>query len=163
MSSAEFVVKATAGKNRECIGYDYSENAVSIAANNGVNARLIDLCSINNGQLAYQDMIELDLSVATNIIAIRVLEYLNPQAVILLIFSLMNAAKPGSTLYFETCLINHSPLSKEVCHDIENNYVASFFAPRTDKQFRHHSINVESIDDLGGMEGTNNRLIVSKL
>ena len=167
MGNGDYIGKTIGSTGRECIGYDYAENAVSTAASNGIQARLINLKEINEkNQLAYLDTLKADLSVAADILVIRVLEYLGPEAVTLLIFALLDAAKPGSTLYFETYAVcdKKNSLPNFICNEIENGYVASFFAPRTDIKFLHHTINDEGVNiSSGEVEGTNNRLVVTKL
>ena len=159
MGNGKFLAESAACKTRECIGYDYSKTGVAGALAAGIVAREIDLNeTVSTGQLAYQDVLTADLSVPTDIIAIRVFEYLEPDALVLLIFSLLNTAKKDSIFYFDIFKPYQHQLPKSLFREIEDNYIASFF-PRTDVTFLDHSINVEGI---GKDKGTSERLIILK-
>lgn len=165
VSSGTFLSDSGLAKQRECIGYDHSRAGVAKASSSGITVKLIDLSDINeSGNLSYLDVLTADLATPADILAIRIFEYLEPQAVILLIFTLINNAKPGSIFYLETYSSITSALPEAVCHQIESGYIASFFGPRTDIKFQHHTITPEIVDTQSGHhEGEQDRLIVAKL
>lgn len=115
------------------VAYDNSIESINILKNKNITARHINLNHTKNKELAYQNDLNIDLNSETNIFAIRILEYLKPEALILLIFNMINLAKPGST-YF---IMGHYKTSN--CHTAYvRNYFASFFAARTDMEILLH-------------------------
>lgn len=163
VSSGEYLAGSGLAAKRECIGYDYTETGVAFAKLKGVNAKLVDLTEIDDSEsLVCRQHLNADMSVPVDMLAIRVMEYLDPQTVVALIYSLIDAAKPGSTFYFETHLRNNSTLPEAVCRRIENSYIASFFGPRTDMSFNYHKINFETEGEKRNVTGTIDQFIVTK-
>lgn len=154
------------GRHRSVIGYDYSKAGLQLLSTNGFTAREVDLSSITpDGELAYQDALATDLSVASDILMIRVLEYLDPKAVVLMLFFIIQHLKPGSRVDIELYdSVNGEDLRQAgVVHAIPVRYVASFFAPRTDMETVYHSVTANEPED-GPFQGGNTveRLIVQK-
>ena len=116
------------------MGYDYSLTSTKILTKKGIPHRHIDLDKlVDENTLAYQDELTHDLGETTNILAIRILEYIDPRAQLLLIWALIEKAKPGS-VYF---IINMTH-DKALIGTVKPNYIPSFFGARTDMQFKKH-------------------------
>lgn len=163
-------VKALCSPSRSVAGYDYSETAINHINDVGMTGRLVDLNQIhpdNNKRLAYQPLLETDLSVSVDILMVRILEYLNPETVMLLIFSLLDLARIDSTFYFEILSykkesIHYSSRPIHFYH-LQSGYVASFFAPRTDIEFVSHRMGYNEKNDIcSGEDSAVERLIVKK-
>ena len=154
-------------KNPEkIIGYDYSPIAIAHIASKGIQSRLTDLNKINEANnLAYQHSLEMDLSTAAEILIIRTLECLTPQAADLLIHALINLCKPDSRIYIETHQEHSKPvMTIEPGRNIPTGYIPSFFAARTDFEFKLHKITHNERADRGepGELSTVERLVVRK-
>lgn len=80
--------------------YEWSEFAVRNMQQEKINARQIDLNSVDkiNKQLNYLPELQIDLAKPTNIFAFRILEYLDKSTADLLVLTMMDLAKPGSVL-----------------------------------------------------------------
>lgn len=161
VASGKYLADSQISKNRKCIGYDFIPMAVQLSRENHIDAKLVDLNSVNNNELTYQHQLEADLSVPTDILAIRLFEYLDRESTILLIFALIDKATPNSIFYIETCLEDNDFINR-IGHKFGNGYVASFFGPRTDFKFIHSSVDREH-PECENDTGTYNQLIVQKL
>lgn len=85
------------------VGYDFSETAFNNLQAKGVPVRLVDLNSIDdNHHLTYEQQLLADTSKITNLLLIRILEYLEPEATMLLLFAIMDHAKKGSVFFIAT-------------------------------------------------------------
>lgn len=115
------------------VGYDYSASSIRQLKNNNIPYEPDDLNARNkSGELTYgAKLAEYVAKGATNILLIRILEYLEPSALTLLIYNLMDNAAPGS-VFFIAGAINENP-SKPMSPTTPN-YRASFFGARTDME-----------------------------
>ncbi|MBX3709582.1 MAG: hypothetical protein KIT56_05940 [Gammaproteobacteria bacterium] len=160
---------------RSIIGYDCSQTAIDHVTQKGILGRLVNLDEIvedGKKHLAYQALLEADLSVPAEILIIRTLEYLSPEAAVLLIISILNLAKPNTEYYFETYSEDKSPepdIGIIFQRRLQPGYIASFFGPRTDIQFLSYTIthNEEQKEDDAHSANSNNtiteRLVVKKI
>lgn len=162
-SCGKFLSASKLPQIRRCIGYDYSKFALELAEFNKLETRHIDL-NVYDDSLAAETVINNDLQHPCDILAIRILEYLHPDAATLLVFALIRSAKPGTTFYIET--FRNAPgdeRSGKFTIEYPDNHFASFFGPRVDMQFIHHTSTPENQDEPAIDEGTCERLIVSKI
>lgn len=139
--------------DKKIIGYDISESAISHITSKGMQGRVVDLNDADDEKkVSYHGVLSKDLSIASDILIIRTLEYLNPKAVQLFLFSLLAFAAPGSRIFIE---IYGSDISNECFPNtnipqdyfIKPGFVSSFFAPRTDMQFLHRTIVENGINE----------------
>jgi hypothetical protein len=138
ISNGSFVTAAAKKSKRKVIGYDYSPVALSaLAPHENVETRMINLNATNSKKdLAYQAQLEKDFSAVSDVLLIRILEYLNPEAVQLLLFSIIKFARPGSRFYIEIL----SPLDNApdptsdmtVSYPLKPGMISSLFAERKD-------------------------------
>jgi hypothetical protein len=152
--------------DRRIIGYDYAESSFSLTQDSRLIPRLVDLESIDNNKLTYNQMLENDLSVPSFVLMIRVLEYLTPQAVQLLIFAVISNLKSGSRVDIEILKVcqKDDPLNAiGLTHNMPKNYVASFFGPRTDIKFTHHEVTYNEEDDKSVESSRVERLVMEKI
>lgn len=157
---------------RKVIGYDYADSAISYINKTGeIDGRQVDLNSTklnereNTLSLTYQHLLENDLSQPSDVLMIRILEYLNPEAVVLLIHSMLTLAKSGTNFYFEIFNANDDEKNSQLRFGryIQPGYVPSFFGPRTDFSFRLHTVNKDEENDKCSGNGTLvERFIVNK-
>lgn len=163
ISTGDYLKELCKKTERSIIGYDISPVAIKHFARTKITGREVDLNETkvdDKSCLAYQDLLAEDLAVSTQILIIRTLEYLNPEAMKLFIFSLINLAKPGSQFYLEIFsggggdLIDNAGFT--YCYQPEAGYCASFFGPRTDIRFDYHKKLISKEGELV------ERLIVSK-
>lgn len=128
--------------SKKIVGYDYAKKSMIYLNKSNMQRRYIDLDeTINEGtELSYASELVQDLNVPTDILCIRVLEYLAPDSMSLLLFALINNAKPLSIFYIELSANKpkrdgYDELERLGIHNsYKSGYVASFFAPRTDFQ-----------------------------
>jgi hypothetical protein len=120
------------------IGYDFSTKAVEHNKKKGVLTRHVDLNSIeiSNNTLAYADLLQSDLDSSNVVLMVRILEYLEAEALQLLIFFLINYSKPGTSFFIE--IFSKDDEENFIHNNLKVGYVASFFAPRTDMEFNYH-------------------------
>lgn len=87
-------------KDWEIAAYEWTEFAVTDMKREGINAKKIDLNSINkiDKTLNYLNELKIDLENPTNIFAFRILEYLDEPTAKLLVLTMLDLAKPGSVL-----------------------------------------------------------------
>lgn len=171
ISTGDFLQEiASDNSTRKIIGYDISSTAIDYITSKGLQGRLVDLNEINTTKkcLAYQSALENDLSLSADILAVRILEYLDPGALILLLFALINLSKPNTMFYFDIFSAKFDDLTQFQFTNnyqyLKENYVASFFAPRTDMQFVYHTINKnEENDKCNQCDTTTERLILKKI
>lgn len=170
ISTGKFLIDNRSPQQKEIIGYDYSPSAIKHVEKNGIQGREIDLNDIDDiddNRLAYHSTLQEDLSVPSHILIIRTLEYLNPEAMKLFIFSLISLAKRDSKFYIEIYNPENQTLESnniEFGHHILPGYVPSFFAPRTDIEFLDRT--TEYIKDdkfLKGDSSTTERFVFRKL
>lgn len=105
LSRMPYIVRTPKGQSHVTIGYDYSVRAIEYMQAKGIiKTRQINLNAVTkigaDTQLAYLDQLKEDLSSKTNILAIRIFEYLDSETVPLLMCALMDFAQPGSTFIF---------------------------------------------------------------
>lgn len=153
--------------SRKIIGYDFSGEALdNFSADNKKIARAIDLEELEfnpNDQAILKE----DHNLVSDILMIRVLEYLKPEAVIFLLHFIIENAKPGSCFYIETfnndTTVKGYDEKKPFYHKAESNLYASFFGGRTDYQFKLHNIAInEPQDSCSGPNTECERLVVVK-
>ena len=141
--SANYITSLT---NRNIVGYEYSKTAIQdFRVNHKQHTiRDINLDAQHNSTLDYAAEITHDLRIPSDIMMIRVIEYLSPDALILLTLALIQQAACGTTFYIE---VAHSAEDEhgQSLQDIgfitplKAGYIASFFAPRTDMRFDLHT------------------------
>jgi len=129
VSNGKFL-KDYQAKGWDVIGYDYCDSLVGQMNNNNIPFRNINLNSTHNNKLTYEDKLEADCKTSTHVLAIRILEYLDPKTVPLLVFALMDKAKPDTTYFFV-----HATSLQNKPEKFSENYIASYFGPRTDIKF----------------------------
>jgi hypothetical protein len=100
--------------------YDFSPQAVETLQQSGINARLVNLNSRDEAGLTYSSTLKADVSEQVNLILVRILPYLEPEALNLLLLNLVAEAAPGSTFF-----IADNPLPP-----YKAGYAAFFFAQR---------------------------------
>jgi hypothetical protein len=146
--------------SRNIIGYDYSPIAINHITSKKIQGRLVNLNEIDNqtNELACHKLLTTDLATAAEILIIRTLECLTPEAVVLLIQTILDLAKVGSTIYIETWQGEKETITGR---SIPERYIASFFAPRTDIDFKLWEFLLDDDPDAKPMESIN-RLIVRK-
>lgn len=131
-----FLLKTIKEKQCHVKGYEYNKTAIMSLKRNDVPYREIDLDSLKNDELLYINELKEDLKEPSNIIAIRILEYLDTNALSLLLFNMINFSKAGSTFF----LTNAFNDKHDSCFGLlPKNYIASFFSPRTDIQILYHN------------------------
>lgn len=102
ISYGAYVTGVGKRNNRSVIGYDYAPDAGKIAVQNGAKMRLQNLNAIKDKELPYKTQLEEDFAAGpSDVFLIRVLEYLNPETVPLLMLSIICLAKLGSRFYIE--------------------------------------------------------------
>ncbi len=124
---------------RTVIGYENSPTVISQLEQIGIIARNVDLNKQANKKLAYRDTLKKDLATPSHVMLVHILEYLSPEAATYLIYTLMKAAKPGSTFYIQAyteCVDNGNNVSFVTLN--RYGYYASFFGARTDMQVLYH-------------------------
>ncbi|MBA4697714.1 MAG: hypothetical protein H2069_10100 [Legionella sp.] len=104
------------------MGYEYIEHAIEHMKTKGIPVRKIDLNHFTNDKLLYEKNLQEDLKDKTNIFAIRILHYLQPEALRLLMLSLMNLTAKDTTIIIVDSVTTKKPA----------NFYASFFGARTD-------------------------------
>lgn len=166
-------LKTLHSPSRSLIGYDYSKTAIKYINEAGIEGRLVDLNEIAESttpkRLAYQPLLEKDLSISSELLIIRLVEYLNPEALKLFIFSILNLAKSDSKFYFEIFSTEQKdqivPSTNLVHrHNLKTGYIPSFFAPRVDMEFVSYKISHnEENDKCSGADTTVERLILRKI
>jgi len=117
---------------RRIIGYDYSEVSKNVASSAGVQVRAFNLNAINHAhQLTYEKQLKEDLSFLSDILCIRVLEYLTPEAVGLLMLTLVKHAQPGSRFYFAFLSFptdQVGPQGTTIAYALKRSKITSFFS-----------------------------------
>jgi hypothetical protein len=146
------------------IGYDYSPVSIEAATAKGIQMRLVNLNATIDSNLLYLADLERDLSIPSDILFIRVLEYLKPEAVKLLIISVMTMAQPGSKFYFEIFspdkMIGDPSGSITVSYPIKEGTVPSFFNGKNNFKVTTLS-NQRNLNDKGDQPVE--RLVIEKI
>jgi hypothetical protein len=159
-----FYKGSRANDGKEIISYDFSTVAMQAISSKAVIERKVNLNDIdsqNPSALAYHDKLQHDLAEPCALLIIRTAEYLDASALTLLIFSLIDLAKPGSMFYFE--ILATGEVDEPCRNELPNGYVPSFFAPRTDINFRHRAITHNEVADACSGQTSIERFIVEKL
>jgi hypothetical protein len=125
-------------------GYDYSLAAGGCLSLAEIPYRHFNLNTIyKNEDAEVKDQgaeLKSDIASHQNIIAIRIFEYLNPDALKLLLFSIIDHSKPETRFIFAS-------------HSIKPGYVPSFFGGRTDFETLFHAkqslLELELVDKVG--------------
>jgi hypothetical protein len=167
ISVGSYLISNKFSEKRSIIGYDHSPTAIEHLQKNNINARAIDLNALDeNNELNYKSVLKNDLSVSSQLLFIRVLEYLNPEAVKLLMLAILDEAKKGTSLFVEIFNPNkivYEGSSVNFFTPIPLGYVPSFFAPRTDMEIiswkNHHQNHDASIH---GVSSDTERFVVTK-
>lgn len=167
ISLGSYLINNKFSDKRPIIGYDNSPTAIEHLQKNSIDARAIDLNSLDqNNELAYKSVLKHDLSVSSQLLFIRVLEYLNPQAVKLLMFAILETAPKGTTVFVEIFSPDISIFkssSVDFFTPIPSGYIPSFFAPRTDMDIvswkNHHK---DRDKDVYGLSSDTERFAVTK-
>lgn len=146
-SAGQYFVASGLSKKRDVIGYDSANCAIGLLQKNHMQARAVDL----NHKSTYESQLAQDLTIPVDLLAIRIFEHLNPNAVISLIFSLLALSKSGTTFYF----------SKQHLSSEKKNagYLASFF-PRTDIEFILHTTKKGLAEEMNCFDET---LVIKKI
>lgn len=111
--------------------YDYSDEAVKyLKTKKDLFVKKIDLNKTNNNELEYNNELSADLEQSENVIAVRILTYLDRKALTLLMFSMIDKAKSNTRFFF----INYTS-NKADPEAFPHNYIPSFFGGRTDAKF----------------------------
>ena len=106
--------------------------------------RLVDLNEAENDELTYQQLLQEDLSVPCDILLIRLLEYLDDNAVTLLLTALIATAKPGSVFYIE-----FNQTTSPITNNLAIGALGKFFKPEENFETHVHSVNPEGGDKQG--------------
>ncbi|HSW69120.1 MAG TPA: hypothetical protein VLI69_03025 [Gammaproteobacteria bacterium] len=143
--------------------YDFSEQAVKQLQKKGITTRKVDLNETNaSGALAYENLLAEDVRYPSNIVMVRILEYLTRSAHDCLIFLLMEKAAPGTIFIIAGQVCGSSAeearegsKTSEVASRLHPNFRTTFFAARQDMQIRlgksiltDHILVVEKIPSL---------------
>jgi len=124
-------------------GYDKNMKSVAYLERCGVNAKVQDL-----NVLDYQHLLVSDLQKTTNVVMINVAPFLEQRALAYLLFNLMDHAQPNTVFMFINAYLPKIK-SVDACQRLlalPQNYVTSFFAPRTDMAILKHEVtNYEGI------------------
>ncbi|MCZ6910912.1 MAG: hypothetical protein O7C56_08520, partial [Rickettsia endosymbiont of Ixodes persulcatus] len=164
ISTGDVITRIAKEKHCKVIGYDYSPVALaSLKEEKEVETRLVNLNAIEKNKLLYQEQLQIDFERISDVLFIRVLEYLNPEAAKLLIISTINLAKPGSRFYFEVDsppedLI--TPAGIHVAYALKPGTISSLFAKRSDVQVEVLT-NKRNDNDQG--PNTIERLLIKKI
>ena len=119
----------------QVMAYDYSGEAVKSLQEKHLPAKQIDLNSVSSShQLNYDSDLTADLSSASNIVSVRILQYLTPEAMCLLVAALMDKAQPNSVFFFVNSIKSEQEVRPTDSEELNRNYIKSFFSPRTDMQ-----------------------------
>lgn len=141
---------------RTRVGYDYSDASAALAT---FQHRLIDFEDTTDDTLNYQDKIDTDLSEPCDILIIRLLEYLDPNAATLLLASLIKTAQPGTTFYidFNKAAQQH-PFAP---NDWPIGTISHFFQPTENFETKMYAV----VDELGDevKHGQTEEIVVTKL
>lgn len=128
-------------KNRgwDVTAYDYSPKSYEILTHKGIKARFVDLNSVTQQSiplsLTYNNLLIEDLSKVTNIFAVRILQFLKPESLPLILSKLADLPSPGSTYIFVGKVFPEEEGEEIVKDDrCRANYISSFFAQRKDMQ-----------------------------
>lgn len=145
VASGKFIEDYQIKAEWDVSGYDYSATAIEYLKKHNISAKQIDLNAIdqNATSLLYQQELSQDLATPINFLAVRILQYLEPKALSLLLFTVMNTIKPDSVLFLVTTVLpkNEDDVIKENRKQSitnsegnvkERGFIFSFFAPRTD-------------------------------
>lgn len=165
IGNGEYATNIAKQHNRKIIGYDFAPVANTVASANGAEMRLVNLNATNaNNNLGYQTQLENDFSDVSDVLLIRILEYLNPEAVQLLMISIMNSAKPGSRFYVEI-LSSQADITGPsgqitVSYSLKPGTVATFFNAKNNFKITNLD-NVKNPNDRG--EETLERLLIEKI
>ena len=138
-SAGAFFFKNNLNTTRKIIGYDFADRAALHLEEKGMQARCVDLnvTTPDGKKLACHDQITQDLAGPCNIFLIRIADQLTPEARKLLIFTLIDNAKPGSVFYCETFSLYSKKFRKpDFIFDDTTGFLPSFFGARTDMQFQ---------------------------
>jgi hypothetical protein len=160
ISNAYFMRKFFPNISPIIIGYDFSNIAVELNGSKGILTRNVDLndIEISDNTLGYADLLKSDLDSSNVVLMLRILEYLEAEALQLLIFFLINYSKSGTSFFIEIFSKDEEEKSQNLIHNnLKFGYVASFFAPRTDMEFNYHKKIFDSCD-----KGNIERLIINK-
>jgi len=127
-------------------GYDFSSLAIEKMQQKGVTARQVDLDKMDEtGALTYGEQLAHDVACPTNIVMVRILEYMSLSAQHSVLFFLMRYAASQSTFV----IIGQPPVeavekakksksaSAEMAAMLHPNFWASHFGGRTDMQIIH--------------------------
>jgi hypothetical protein len=101
---AQITKESKEEKQRKIIGYDYSKKAIQMAETflPRMLVRQINLNYCNGFKLGYEEQLKKDLFASvSDILLIRVLEYLDRKVVFLLLDNLIKFSLPGSRFYVE--------------------------------------------------------------
>jgi hypothetical protein len=133
--------------SRKIIGYDFSDVAIqALNTSNKISARKIDLNQINHtdNSLAYLDLLKIDFSNPADVLLIRILEYMEPEAVKLLMISLCNLAQAGTRFYFEIFNSEHSGTELKpgfiFDYNVSIGWISSFFNPWPDFTTTYYNV-----------------------
>lgn len=164
ISTGEYFV-STSKVLSNIIGYDYSPTAIAHITSKKMQGRLTDLNKMDDEskELDCQTLIETDLSGAAEILIIRTLECLTPQAADLLLHAIINFSKLGTRLYIENWQGPDDPTSPtKTARNIPRGYVPSFFAARTDFEFQLDTVTLDEKTDMRAPDdhSTVERLVV---
>lgn len=122
-------------QNEACtvVGYDYSHNATVLLECHGVSARQVDINNTDDqSNLSCQNQVGLDLMQPCNLLVIRLLEYLTPDAKILFLHLLIEKSQPGSVFFLSEATWKDA---KEESSDHHSGYIKTFFTTRTDFEY----------------------------
>lgn len=119
----------------ETMGWDFSPTAIKLLKNNKIKCREIDLNAVEHSKLLYENELKNDLKENSHLFSFRVLEYLKPEALKLLLLHLINHSKKGCIFFFAYNTKLKEPETDLTYHYIPSNYIPSFFGARTDMEF----------------------------
>lgn len=154
--------------------YDYSQKSYEILTQKGIKIRFVDLNSISSAysieQLTYNEILIKDLKKVVNVIAIRILQFLKQESLMLLLTNFANLAYPGSIYIFVGKIFIDNEVKENIKEDkCHFNYILSFFSTRKDMKVLLHTTtnknkNIKNPDNAEIIsEGDDEVLIIKKL
>ncbi len=145
----------------DVIGYDNNQLALISMQEYGVKGRDVNLNECDKDKLHYEKQLINDLNVPCDIFLVEIAEFMNTDALILLMYTLIDNAKPGSIFYYKGKTFHPDSPVRPVggFQKRRDGYIPSFFGARTDFETVYHAVGITTIQ---GRDITMERLITRK-